>query len=48
MKINKKLILPIGIIVLFVILLSISKVAHPGENLSVQVQPKQVGPQIVA
>ena len=48
MKINKKLILPIGIIVLFVILLSISKAVHPGGNLSVQVQPKQVGPQIVA
>ncbi len=48
MKINKKLILPISVIVLFTILLSISEATQPGETLSVQSQPKQAGPQVIA
>ena len=50
MKINKKLIWPIGVIILFTILLSISEATNPqaAGTLSVQAIPKQVGPQVVA
>ncbi len=46
-KKNLKLIVPIVVILFFAIALSISKL-QANENLSVQAQPKQVGPQITA
>ena len=50
MKKNLKWIVLIGVILLFAIVLSVSKISsiRAPENLSVQAAPDQVGPQIVA
>jgi uncharacterized protein YfaS (alpha-2-macroglobulin family) len=50
MKKNLRLIVLIGVVLLFVIALSVSKISgtHTAENLSVQAAPSQIGPLVVA